>query len=176
MKIMAISDVDANVHLICVAVLDRVVEKVHEYLAETIGVARCRGQLARYLDVERHRLKLRFHCFDRRLYDLADLDRLLVDPNLAVVDLTRQQHLVCYVSEAFCFRGEHLEKLVPLFAVKLVIAMQERCGGTIDSGHRRPKLVGDRRDEVALLLIQPHLFAQVPERVNHTGGALHRDE
>ncbi|HEY6607354.1 MAG TPA: hypothetical protein VIZ44_13455, partial [Gaiellaceae bacterium] len=121
---LAVSDLDANPDPICVAVLDGVVEKVHEYLAETVGVARCRGQLARYLDVESHRLKLRFHCRDRCLYDLADLDRLLVDPNFAVVELARQQHLLCNVSEAFRFGGEHLEKFVPLFAVKLVIAVQ----------------------------------------------------
>jgi hypothetical protein len=63
-----------------------------------------------------------------------------------------------------------------MMAIKLLVAMQKRGGCAIDSGHGRPQLVRDRRHEIALLLLESHLFAEIPERLDHIGRALHGDE
>ena len=47
-----------------------------------------------------------------------------------------------------------------------VLAREERLRGAVDGRHRRPQLVRDRRDEVALLLVEAALARQVAERID----------
>ena len=72
---------------------------------------------------------------------------------------------VIWPSRAACVAT--ISSISPLLLRRqLAVAHEQRLGSAVDGGHRRPQLVRDRGDEVALLLLEPPLARQVAERVD----------
>ena len=59
---------------------------------------------------------------------------------------------------------------------QLLVAIQQRLGRAVDGGHRRAELVRDRRDEIAVLLLEAAFAGEVAEGVDDAGGAADGDE
>jgi hypothetical protein len=70
------------------------------------------------------------------------------------------------LAEAKRLGGDHLEQVPPLFLSKRVLAGEQRLRGAVDRRHRRPQLVRNRRDQVALLLVEGPLGGQVAKGVD----------
>ena len=105
-----------------------------------------------------------------------EVDRLARDLELAPVEAVREQNLLGDLCQPGRLRRDHVDELPSLAVRQDVLPPAQRLGGAVDSGHRRPQLVRDRRDEVGLLLLQPALARHVAERVHHTRDSAHRDE
>ena len=101
---------------------------------------------------------------------------LLADRQVVAIQPSRQQHLLGDLRQPDRLGGDDLQQRAPAFLRELDVLAQERLGSAVDTRHRRPQLVGDGRDELALGLLEPALGGQVSERVDDALGAAHGHE
>src|SRR4029079_315143 len=105
-----------------------------------------------------------------------DVDLLLRDGHLTVVEPGRQQEVVDDLIEPLRLPRDELEKATALLGTQLDVGAEQRLGRAVDARHRRPQLVRDRRNEIALLFIELPLTRQVAKRVDDALGSLDRDK
>ena len=113
---------------------------------------------------------------ERPSHELGDVDLLLRDGHLTVVEPGRQQEVVDNLIEPLRLPGDELEKATALLGTQLDVGAEQRLGRAVHARHRCPQLVRDRRNEIALLLIELPLTRQVAERIDDALRALDRDK
>ena len=150
------------------AVLDRVVEEVDEHLLDAVARAGRRADLGRDVDVDLRRSAAAATASPRRSSARARRGRparsrpTSVPRSSCVASSTAS---VIWLSRAAC--SATISSICRFCSgVSSLVALEQRLRGAVDGGHRRPQLVRDRRDEVALLLVEPPLARQVAERVD----------
>ncbi len=88
-----------------------------------------------------------------------DLFRTRIEP-------ARQQNVVDDPREPLRLAGDHVEHPLLLVDAERDVVAPQRHRRAVDRGERSAKLVRDRRDEVALQLLDGPLLGEIPERVH----------
>ena len=169
--------IDVDDHLALLGELDRVREQVEQHLPQARGVPddSCRRLLvdeAAQLDPLLPRA--RRDDLERALDALPEIDRLLLELELARLDLRVVEDVVDHVEQGVSARADDLGELA-LLGRQLVV--EEEAGHADHGVHRRPDLVAHRREEGALrlrrrlrLLARPLELAEVAGLVDRRRG------
>src|SRR5215207_2924345 len=151
-------------------VLDGVVDQVEQHLAEPLLVARDERRRGRRDGLDRNAF---FPCetrFDLR-HDVAHqavrVELLIRQPQAAGVDLVREEDVADDPRQPFRLLCDQLEQPGAVLLAEAQIGPQERAGAAVDRGERRAQLVRDRRDEIALELVEGAVLGQVAERIDY---------
>src|ERR671922_631414 len=157
-------------------VLHGVVDEVEEDLPDLVRIADDRGEPAGLRHGERDVVSCSqrgAHLLDHLDDEPLGVDVLLLEPQPAGVELVRQQDVPDDPRQPLALERDHFQQPVRRRHVEVDVAPAQRLRAAVDRRERRPQLVRDGGDELALQGVERALLGQVAERVDDAIVELH---